>query len=199
MKNWESPAAFAKPSSEWTRISLVRAVNLFNTSDFSYSIYDVTLKERIKYRHLGQTNLLLTAGWIDGIAPYGRLYNGRGTRSTDLFVDNYFQTMGLYEFTATKYASVFLSHNFGNILLNKWFSKPELVLYQNMGIGQLENKDAHVGLSLQDFSQGFVESGLGQILQLSAATQPLPATRQSRYASPSVRCESKGIWPRISL
>jgi len=69
--------------------------------------------------------------------------------------------MGLYEFTTTKYASVFLSHNFGNILLNKKFSKPELVLYQNMGIGQLENKDAHIGLTLQDFNKGFVESGIG--------------------------------------
>jgi hypothetical protein len=35
------------------------------------------------------------------------------------------------------------------------------VFYQNLGIGQLENKDAHIGLTLQDFNKGFIESGIG--------------------------------------
>ena len=69
--------------------------------------------------------------------------------------------MGLYEFTATKYASVFLSHNFGNVLLSSEFSKPQLVIYHNMGIGQLDNQQAHQGLTLQSFDKGFFESGMG--------------------------------------
>ena len=69
--------------------------------------------------------------------------------------------MGLYEFTATRYASAFISHNVGNILLNKKFTKPELVLYQNVGIGQLDNAQAQMGLALQSFDKGFLESGVG--------------------------------------
>ena len=141
--------------------SFVKSIPAFDANDFKYTLLDFTVKHRIKHRYGGKTNLFFTSGWIDGLAPYGKLYNGRGTSATTILVDNYFQTMGLYEFTVTKYASVFLTHNFGNILLNKWYSKPELLLYQNMGIGQLENQDAHVGLLLQDFSKGFVESGIG--------------------------------------
>jgi len=141
--------------------SFTQAITAFDAKDFNYTSIDFTAKHQIKHRYGGKTNLFLTSGWLTGLAPYGKLYIGRGTSATTILVDNYFQTMGLYEFTATKYASVFLRHNFGNILVNKWYSKPELLLYQNMGIGQLENQDAHVGLSLQDYRKGFVESGLG--------------------------------------
>jgi hypothetical protein len=139
----------------------VQAVQAFDAQNFNYSRFDFTAKHLIKHRYGGKTNLYLASGMINGLAPYGKLYNGRGTRSTLMYVDNYFQTMGLYEFTATEYASVFINHNFGNILLNKKYSKPELVIYQNAGIGKLENPAAHVGLPLQDFNKGFVESGLG--------------------------------------
>ncbi len=151
--------------------SFAQAIPSFNAKDFNYTRLDFTAKHQIKHRYGGKTNLFITSGWVNGLAPYGRLYNGRGTNATVILVDNYFQTMGLYEFTASKYASVFLTHNFGNILLNKKFSKPELVLYQNMGIGQLENKEAHVGLVLQDFNKGFVESGIGldNLLRLNYA------------------------------
>ncbi|HEV8515994.1 MAG TPA: DUF5686 family protein [Cyclobacteriaceae bacterium] len=141
--------------------SVIQAIPAFEAKDFNYTLFDFTAKHQIKHRYGGKTNLFFTSGWVNGLAPYGKLYNGRGTNATTVLVDNYFQTMGLYEFTSSKYASVFLTHNVGNILVNKWYSKPELLLYQNMGIGQLENKDAHVGLVLQDFSKGFVESGIG--------------------------------------
>ncbi len=141
--------------------SVVQAIQAFDAQDFNYTRFDFTAKHQIKHRYGGKTNLFFTSGWLNGLAPYGKLYNGRGINTAYMYVDGYFQTMGLYEFTTTKYASVFLNHNFGNVLLNKKLSKPELVIYQNMGIGQLENKDAHIGLSLQDFNKGFIESGLG--------------------------------------
>jgi hypothetical protein len=141
--------------------SIGQAIQAFDAQNFNYTRFDFTAKHQVKHRYGGKTNLFLVLGWLNGLAPYGKLYNGRGTNTSYMFVDGYFQTMGLYEFTTTKYASVFLNHNFGNILLNKKLSKPELVLYQNMGIGQLENQDAHIGLSLQGFNKGFVESGLG--------------------------------------
>jgi hypothetical protein len=141
--------------------SFSKAIQAFNAQDFNYIKFDFTAKHLIKHRYGGKTYIYAASGWINGLAPYGKLYNGRGSSTPVMYVDNYFQTMGLYEFTATEYASVFMNHNFGNILLNKKYSKPELVLYQHLGIGKLENPIAHVGLSLQDFSKGFIESGLG--------------------------------------
>lgn len=141
--------------------SAVQAIQAFDAQDFNYTRLDFTAKHQIKHRYGGKTNLFLTTGWLNGLAPYGKLYNGRGTSATLMYVDNYFQTMGLYEFTATRYVSMFLNHNLGNILVNLKFSKPELVLYQNAGIGQLDHPEAHVGITAVDFSKGFVESGLG--------------------------------------
>ena len=141
--------------------SAVKAVSLFDAMNFNYTRFDFTAKLLRKHRYGGKTRFFASAGWLEGLAPYGKLYNGRGASLTSYLVEDYFQTMGLYEFSASKYASVFLQHNFGNVLLNKKFSKPELVLYQNAGIGQLENQQAHIGFALQSFDKGFVESGIG--------------------------------------
>jgi len=141
--------------------SISQAVQAFQSQNFSYTDYDFTTRELIKHRNGSKTYFYLATGWINGLAPYGKLYNGRGSNTSSLYVDDFFQTMGLYEFTASRYASLFTNHNFGNVLLNKKYSKPELVLYHNMGIGQLDNKSAHIGHTLQSFEKGFVESGLG--------------------------------------
>jgi len=142
-------------------LSVAKAAPLYDAQNFNYSHIDFTAKLLRKHRYGGKTRFFLAAGWIDGLAPYGKLYNGRGARSTSYLVEDYFQSMGLYEFTVSKYASAFLSHNFGNVLLNKKFTKPDLVLYHNMGIGQLENQQAHIGVPLQSFDKGYIESGLG--------------------------------------
>ncbi len=141
--------------------SVVQAAPMFDAMNFNYTRFDFTAKLMRNHRYGGKTRLFLSAGWLEGLAPYGKLYNGRGASLTYYLVDDYFQTMGLYEFSASKYASVFLQHNFGNVLLNKKFSKPELVLYHNIGIGQLENQQAHIGFDLQAFDKGFTEAGLG--------------------------------------
>jgi hypothetical protein len=80
-----------------------------------------------------------------------------------LFIDEYFQTMGLYEFTASQYGSIFFNHNFGNVFYASRYSKPEWVIYHNAGVGKLENASAHqsTSLSLQSYDKGYFESGTG--------------------------------------
>jgi hypothetical protein len=143
-------------------LSVAQALQLGNTSDFQYQHVDVTAQQRFKHRNGSKTNLFVIAGWVNGLAPYGKLYNGRGaTQSGGFYVENYFQTMGFYEFTASQYSSMFLNHNFGNILLNKRYAKPELLLYHNMGTGKLDSPGAHLGVPVNSFEKGFFESGVG--------------------------------------
>lgn len=151
---------------EWPMISLsyAKATDLFGTQKFNYSRYDLSARFQFKHRPKGKTRIAIHAGYVDGIAPYGKLYNGRGAQEAQgILIDEYFQTMQLYEFTASRYASIFFNHNFGNIFYNKRYSKPELVVYHNAGIGELENKEAHVSTQLvfKPFDKGFVESGVG--------------------------------------
>ncbi len=141
--------------------SVSKAINLFGRGDFSYTRADLTVKQLIKYKTLGKTKVLLSAGVINGVAPYGQLYNGRGARLSSFTIDYYFQTMDLYEFTVTEYASVFLSHNFGNVLVHGRYSKPELLLYHAMGVGELRHQEVHEGPVLQSMNRGYYESGVG--------------------------------------
>jgi hypothetical protein len=151
---------------EWPMVSLsyARSVPLGNVQDFNYQRVDFSSRFQFKHRPKGKTRLFVHAGVVDGLAPYGRLYNGRGGRETEaIYVDEFFETMGLYEFTASRYASVFFNHNFGNVFYDKRYSKPEWVIYHSSGIGWLDNASAHISsqIPLQPFDKGFFESGTG--------------------------------------
>lgn len=141
--------------------SLTKAIPLFDASDFNYTIYDITIKHQTKYSGFGKTTLGLTGGVVDGVAPYGKLFNGRGANTSSFYVENYFQTMGLYEFSASRYAGLFLRHNFGNVLMNKKYSKPELLIFQNAAIGSLDHRQLHTDVPLQSMDKGYLESGVG--------------------------------------
>lgn len=151
---------------EWPMISLsyARSVNLWDTQNFNYQRVDFSTRFQFKHRPKGKTRLFVHAGVVDGVAPYGRLYNARGAKETQaIYVDEYFQTVGLYEFVASRYASVFFDHNFGNVFYDTRYSKPEWLVYHAAGIGWLDNAGAHVSnqISLQAFDKGFFESGTG--------------------------------------
>jgi hypothetical protein len=151
---------------EWPLISFTytKAIDLFDVQKFDYSKYDLSARFQFKHRPKGKTRLAIHAGWVDGLAPYGKLYNGRGAQQVEgIFVDEFFQTMKLYEFTASRYASFFFNHNFGNVFYDTRYSKPELVIYQHAGIGDIEKRNSHISntLEFKPFDKGFVESGLG--------------------------------------
>ncbi|MBL0745903.1 DUF5686 family protein [Chryseolinea lacunae] len=140
--------------------SVTKALNLFDAQHFRYTIYDFTLKYQTNYWAIGKSMITFSGGLVDGVAPYGRLLNGRGAQTASFYVENYFQTMGLYEFTASKYAAVFFRHNFGNVLLNKKYSKPDLILFQHAGIGTLDHRELHDGVELASLDKGYLESGI---------------------------------------
>ncbi|MFN6089037.1 MAG: hypothetical protein ACK47E_09855 [Cyclobacteriaceae bacterium] len=151
---------------EWPMVSVsyARSVNLFDAQNFQYQRIDFSSRFQFKYRPKGKTRLSVHAGFVDGIAPYGKLYNGRGAKEAEnIFVDEFFQTMGLYEFATSQYGSVFFNHNFGNVLFNSRYSKPEWLVYHSAGIGMLANASAHAStsVSLQPFNKGFFETGTG--------------------------------------
>ena len=151
---------------EWPHISATYAAanSLFGAQNFTYSRYELAASFQVKHRPKGITRLSINAGMVEGVAPYGQLYTGRGAREvTGAYVDGFFQTMDLYEFTASQYASVFFHHNFGSFLYDSRFSKPELILYQHAGVGLLKHKQVHTvtEFELNDFRKGFYESGLG--------------------------------------
>ena len=151
---------------EWPMVSLAYAhsIQVWDAQQFEYQRIDFSSRFQFTHRPKGKTRLFLHAGLVDGVAPYGRLYNARGAKETQaIYVDEYFQTVGLYEFAASRYASLFFNHNFGNVFYDKRYSKPEWVIYHSSGIGWLDHANAHSSsqISLRSFEKGFFESGTG--------------------------------------
>ncbi len=147
-------------------LSYTKAVDLFDADIFTYDRISFSAKFVKHIRKLGKSNLILQTHYLDGIAPYNKLLTGFGGKNnSSIETDGYFQTMGLYEFTGNFYAAAFIKHNLGNILVNTPFSKPELLLYHNMGLAtlstaqlQAQNLDA---ITIQSMDKGFFESGVG--------------------------------------
>lgn len=133
--------------------------------------FDFTkIEMKVDYQFLvgaaGKTNVQLATGYLEGDAPYPYLFNGKGSQfNSSLFngflIPNYFQSMGVYEFTNDRYAYLFLIHHLGRIVGTKpKHFRPELSISQNIGIGSLRNNQAHESLTLQSMEKGYFESGI---------------------------------------
>jgi hypothetical protein len=163
MGNTSIVTSFAYPQ---VNLVVSRALSTLWEGQFDFTKVELKADYQFLIRAFGKTSLQFAAGYIEGATPYPYLFNGKGSRfGTSLFnsivVPNYFQTMGLYEFTSDRYANLFLTHHFGRIVGTKpRYFRPELSVTHNMGIGSLRDPTAHSGLVLQSFEKGFSESGI---------------------------------------
>jgi hypothetical protein len=134
--------------------------------EYNYTKWEAKIDHKFQWKGLGKTIICLQGGLALGEIPYSFLFNGKGTRfeesvNNSVVINNYFQTMGLYEFSSDKYAYFFFNHNFGRIVSekNKTF-RPELSILQNIGYGELSHANKHVGLDFKTMEKGFYESGV---------------------------------------
>jgi hypothetical protein len=105
---------------------------------------------------------MLEGGYLTGNVPYPYLFNGNGsyTQGNYLYVENSFQTMGLYEFVSDKYFNLFFSHNFGTLLFKQPKFQPQVMIFTNAGYGSLAHPEQHKNLGLKTMEKGYYESGL---------------------------------------
>jgi hypothetical protein len=97
-----------------------------------------------------------------GDVPYVKMFNMRGnhTRSLQIVSENAFETMRMNEFAGNAFGAFFLRHNFGNIIMNNKWSKPELTISHAMGISWLQNTiSRHINLDVVPMNKGYYESG----------------------------------------
>ncbi|MCY7357437.1 MAG: hypothetical protein LH609_08190 [Rudanella sp.] len=152
------------PSPVWS-VQVIRGImNRLLGGQYNYTKLNTRYEQLIRHRRLGETHLQATAGILWGKLPYPYLYNGRGARSASnvIWVANHFQTMGLYEFTSDRYATLFVTHNFRTLLGKPrvgWF-RPEPSVVQGISYGGLRSPEQHEGIPIRTLERGFFESGL---------------------------------------
>jgi hypothetical protein len=108
--------------------------------------------------------MVIKSGFIDRPIPSTNLYYGEASyRLITLWAPQSFATMRMNEFLSDRYASLYLYHDFGDLLFKgkKWFH-PEFALSQNIGFGWLDQEDHYVnnGIPWKEMDQGYYESGL---------------------------------------
>ncbi len=111
--------------------------------------------------YFGTTKISLLGGIVDELLPATELFNVPGTyRGFALYAPGSFGTMRTNEFLSDRFGAVFLTHNFGKLLLRNNKFEPELALALNIGFGSLSRPDLHKGINFNTMEHGFYEGGL---------------------------------------
>lgn len=162
IRNTKIMTAFKYPLFD---LAVSRSVQNIFDGDFTFTKVEMKLDHQVRWRGSSTTTVQLSGGVLGGDAPYFSLFNGRGSNSgkfdlNSFVVPNFFQTMGVYEFTSHRYGYLFLTHDFGRIVStrSKYF-RPELSLKQNVGFGSLTSPEKH-SPAVKTMTKGFYESGV---------------------------------------
>lgn len=129
---------------------------------YNYNKFDVRAEKTFTVKNLGRPTIMVWAGYIDRPAPYILNYTTRSSYGRNPYISSMysFETMRMNEFLSDTYASVFLRHNFQNLLFKGKKFRPAFVLVHNMGWGTMATGQYHKGINFKTLEKGYFESGL---------------------------------------
>jgi hypothetical protein len=145
-------------------VQLTKGLQGVLQGELAYTRVALQFNQSFRLKKLGLTSLELDANHISGPVPYSYLFNAKasGGQNRSLYVANTFQTVGIYEFAASRSVSLFLQHNFENLLLkprNPAF-RPEFILVQNISFGNVSPQTAKTNIPFKTAEKGLFETGL---------------------------------------
>jgi hypothetical protein len=153
-----------KPATTQLLLQISKGVKGLLNGELDYTKAALQFDHSFHFKRLGITSFQIEAGHIWGDIPYSYLFNNKACHSARLsiYVPNNFQTAGLYEFVSSSSASLFLQHNFGNLLFKpKNISfRPEILIIQNITYGSLANAAAQKNIDFKVPEKGLFETGL---------------------------------------
>ncbi|PCI10524.1 MAG: hypothetical protein COB73_03335 [Flavobacteriaceae bacterium] len=140
--------------------------NLFE-SDFDFT--RVNLKVRYDFKQLrgSSTKFLFQGGIVFGQTPVSHLFNhspnsnfqNPWARRVTFAGTNSFETMGYNEFLSDKFVSLQVKHAFKKFEISDRIN-PRLSLVTRAGVGFLENRIYHNGITIKTMEKGYFESGI---------------------------------------
>lgn len=146
----------------WLQYS--RGMKTILDGQFDYNRVDMKIRKTFKLKYLGKLTFQVSGGYIDEAIPACNLYYGAASfRSFTLYSPSSFTTMRMNEFLSNKYASLYITHDFGYLLFKgkKWFH-PEFTLAQNIGFGWLDHPERYADApgASRSLDLGYYESGI---------------------------------------
>ncbi|GHV49849.1 membrane protein [Bacteroidia bacterium] len=140
-----------------------RGITFLRKNSFAYNKWEAAIDWIAYNGRIGQSNVRLQGGYLDRALPYGMLFTGEGSYSTDAvsFVTRHsFQTMRPDEFLSDKYVHLFYKHNFGALFFKTKSLRPELSLACNAGWGSLHPSAAVQGVDYKLKEKIYREAGI---------------------------------------
>ncbi len=107
--------------------------NVFG-SPYDFDKFEFLFRGKKYTQYIGETSLAAQFGYMNGFAPATELFNiyGTGENKFDIYCMESFSTMNPDEFFCDKFAALYLSHNFKNILIDFKKFHPELIILTNI-------------------------------------------------------------------
>ena len=141
-------------------------------SPYNFDKIEFQFKGKKEFKYLGETGVTAQAGYIHGVAPITELFNieGSGADRFDVYSPESFNTMRPDEFFCDRFAALYFSHNFKNLLFDFKKFHPEIIVVTNIAWGDLKTQ-RHSDVvtqslgnlttwGLSDLKKGYYESGL---------------------------------------
>ncbi len=160
-------------------------------SPYDFDKIEFKFKGKKEFKYLGETSLVAQAGYIKGFAPVTELFNIEGSyeHKFDVYCSESFSTMRPDEFFCDRFAALYFSHNFKNLLMDFKRFHPEIIVVTNIAFGDLGYQgNREQGIREQGTGyQGNRESGNRGTGKLSilgdSETQRLGDLRKGYYES----------------
>ena len=128
--------------------------------DYSYNRFDLKIEYNHLYKYFGESKITIKTGFIQGQLPISNLYSSAGTYGGfTIYAPSSFGTMRVNEFYSDKYVSLFLEHNFKDLLFSFGSYKPEFIVVTNIALGSLSNPQNHHNINFNTLEKGYYESG----------------------------------------
>ncbi len=173
--------------------------NIFG-SDYSYHRFDLKIKNTHHINYFGDFTWQFMGGYVIGEIPASNLFDGNGTyRPFTLYAPYSFSTMRPNEFLSDKYAALFLTYDFGELLFKFGNYKPQLLLTTNIAFGKLSNSQNHHNYKFNTLEKGYYESGFIVRKLLNLQVYDLGLGIMYRYGPYSIDDFSKNFAYKISL
>jgi hypothetical protein len=134
---------------------------LISSDSKSYNKFEFMFDKTFRTKYYGNTHIQLQGGLTNDIIPATKLFYAPASfRSFSLFAPGSFATMRMNEFLSDRYLNLFITHDFGKLIVRKGSFKPEFALALNAAIGDLQQSSSHSGIDYKTLNQGFYEGGL---------------------------------------
>ena len=155
-------------------------------SPYNFDKIEFLFRGRKETKYLGKTSLTAQLGYINGIAPITETFNIYGTRLNqfDIYCTEAFNTIRPDEFFCDKFAALYFSHNFKNLLFDFKKFHPEIIIVTNIAWGTIGDEISFSDSQfLNDISKGYYESGLIIDNIIKAGISKLGLSAFYRYGS----------------